>query len=97
MSNAVVLGNTTIETTDHTSFADGFQSGYAYFNLAHRGKLITEDQLYNFIAETIIDPTRTRAYCAGQVVGLVTSLLEQSPRPSGERVFVIRVLVPEGR
>ncbi len=97
MSNAVVLGNTAIETTDQTSFADGFQSGYVHFNLTHRGKPLTEEQLFNFLAETILNPCQSPIYNAGQIVGWITSLLEEYPRPQGERVFVFRVLVPEGR
>lgn len=97
MSNAVVLGNTPIETTDHTSFADGFQSGYAHFNIGYRGKPLTEEQLFNFLTETILNPCQSPIYNAGQVVGWITSLLEAYPRPSGDHVFVFRVLVPEGR
>ncbi|HLI90036.1 MAG TPA: hypothetical protein VKV37_15205 [Ktedonobacteraceae bacterium] len=98
MSNAVVLGNTAIETTDQTSFADGFQSGYVHFNLTHRGKPLTEEQLYVFLAETIYNPSAPScAYCAGQVVGWITSLLEQWPRPGSEHQFSFCALVPEGR
>jgi hypothetical protein len=97
MSQSVLLGNTVIETTDQTALTDGFQSGYAHFNIGYRGKPLTEEQLYDFLAETILNPHQSYAYNAGQVVGWITSLLEEHPRPQGEHVFVFRVLVSEGR
>ncbi len=73
MGERLVLGETHIEVTDQELNA-GYQAGYQRFLTHFRTTLLTDNQIYGFLATNIYDCFHSDRYRAGYILGWCAAL-----------------------
>jgi hypothetical protein len=69
------VGDTIIAVSDE-QFTEGFEAGYLYFRLAHRGTPLSEQHIYRTWMEMLLHPRFTDRWKAGYLLGWAHALQE---------------------
>jgi len=73
MGERIVLGATHIDVADQ-EFSKGYQEGYQYFITHHQGAILTDIQVYGFLATNIYDCFHSDRHRAGYLLGWCAAL-----------------------
>ncbi len=73
MGERIVLGATHIEVTDH-EFSAGYQEDYHRFLTHFHDTLLTDNQIYGFLATNIYDCFHPDRHRAGYLIGWCAAL-----------------------
>ncbi len=75
MSEQKQIGNATMTVADD-EFANGYQAGYLRYITTYKGHLLTDIEVYSFLARTLSDIDNTDQWNAGYILGWGAALHE---------------------
>lgn len=69
------IGNATILVSDDT-FVNGYQVGYLQYHVDYKGRVLTEQEIYDYIMRTCLDVQRSDRANTGRIVGWLGAMHE---------------------
>ena len=64
---------------DH--FINGYQAGHLQYMLGYRNRLLSDEDIYHFLANNLLTPFHSNRWNAGYVMGWMITLYEKQMAP----------------
>src|SRR5712691_9839581 len=87
MPQSVYVGAAEITVAD-TQFLNGFQAGRFHDRTLFKGKPLTDQEMYNLIAQAVSDVQMSDRVNAGYITGFIRAMHELAPQEQRARVTV---------
>ena len=84
------LGQVTILLADD-QFINGYQAGHLCYMLDYRTKLLSDDEIYHFLANSLLTPLHPQRWNAGYIVGWIITMHQKKQTP------IVRSLLVAGQ
>jgi hypothetical protein len=81
------LGQATILLADD-QFLNGYQAGHLCYMLDYRTKVLSDDEIYHFLAHNLLAPLHPQRWNAGYIIGWIITMHQKKTTPTVRSLLV---------